>query len=299
MAETPVNGHNSIRTMKFELQTLNEYSDEAILAELRRVAESLNSQRLTIERFDSIARVHSSTVRHHFGSWAAALDKAGISETIAPRPKILSRERVIQVVHDFAAENPGMSIARDAVAARLGVDGSSLTRRFGNWTKLLADESLKATSPRYTDDECFENIFALWTHYGRQPHHAELKRLPSTVGPKAYLRWGSWRLALAAFVERVNRDTPLSDKPPSELRPPPRNPKEPKRTPRDIPLGLRYRVVIRDGCQCQLCGRRAPQVKIHVDHIKPWAFGGETVIENLRVLCSDCNLGKGAMIENM
>ena len=65
--------------MRFELQTLEEYSDETLLAELRRVAEQLNGQRLTIELFNSLARVHSTTLRYRFGSWQAALDKAGIS----------------------------------------------------------------------------------------------------------------------------------------------------------------------------------------------------------------------------
>ena len=58
--------------MKFELQTLEEYSDEAILAELNRVVESLKGQRVTIERFNSLARAHSATLRSHFGSWTAA-----------------------------------------------------------------------------------------------------------------------------------------------------------------------------------------------------------------------------------
>ena len=33
-------------------------------------------------------------------------------------------------------------------------------------------------------------------------------------------------------------------------------------------------------------------VELHVDHIKPWSKGGETVLENLQTLCATCNLGK-------
>ncbi len=33
-------------------------------------------------------------------------------------------------------------------------------------------------------------------------------------------------------------------------------------------------------------------VELHVDHTVPWSKGGETVLGNLRTLCSDCNLGK-------
>jgi 5-methylcytosine-specific restriction endonuclease McrA len=33
-------------------------------------------------------------------------------------------------------------------------------------------------------------------------------------------------------------------------------------------------------------------VQLHVDHIKPWSLGGETVAENLQTLCDQCNAGK-------
>ena len=39
-----------------------------------------------------------------------------------------------------------------------------------------------------------------------------------------------------------------------------------------------------------------PSTILHVDHIIPWSQGGETVIDNLQTLCSDCNLGKGALL---
>jgi len=92
--------------MKFELTTLDEYSDESLLAELRRVADSLQGQRLTLERFNSLARVHSTTLRYRFGSRQAALDKAGISESVAPRFRALSRDGVLEILREFAAENP-------------------------------------------------------------------------------------------------------------------------------------------------------------------------------------------------
>lgn len=36
-------------------------------------------------------------------------------------------------------------------------------------------------------------------------------------------------------------------------------------------------------------------VELHVDHIIPWAKGGETVMDNLQTLCSKCNWGKSDM----
>jgi 5-methylcytosine-specific restriction endonuclease McrA len=34
-------------------------------------------------------------------------------------------------------------------------------------------------------------------------------------------------------------------------------------------------------------------VRLHVDHVKPWSKDGETVLENLQILCNVCNIGKG------
>jgi hypothetical protein len=295
-----------MKTMKYELKTLEEYSDEALLAELRRVAEALNGQRLTRERFNSLARVHSSTLVHHFGSWGEALDKAEISAVIAPRQRVLSRGEVIQALSDFAAEYPSTPVTLNVIAEKLGVDKGTISGRFGKWKTLLSEVGVSQVpmGRRYTEEECFENILTLWTHYGRQPHFGELKHAPSTVGPKAYiLRWGGWRAALSAFVKSVNDATtpdsggkdldPISDDLRSATVEIP--------APRSITLALRYKILSRDRFRCVICGASPAKdvtVELHVDHIHPWSLGGRNVEDNLRTLCSKCNLGKGAKIED-
>lgn len=57
---------------------------------------------------------------------------------------------------------------------------------------------------------------------------------------------------------------------------------------------LRFEVFKRDGFACQYCGRKAPEVILHCDHIKPVADGGGNDILNLATSCIDCNSGKGA-----
>ena len=51
----------------FELKTLTDYSEESLLAELRRVASALHGQRMTVEKFNELSRVHSSTLQKRFG----------------------------------------------------------------------------------------------------------------------------------------------------------------------------------------------------------------------------------------
>lgn len=57
---------------------------------------------------------------------------------------------------------------------------------------------------------------------------------------------------------------------------------------------LRFEVFKRDSFKCQYCGRSAPEVLLHVDHITPVSKGGTNDILNLVTACADCNLGKGA-----
>lgn len=57
---------------------------------------------------------------------------------------------------------------------------------------------------------------------------------------------------------------------------------------------LRFEVFKRDGFKCQYCGKSAPDVILHVDHIDPVANGGSADILNLITSCEACNLGKGA-----
>jgi hypothetical protein len=55
---------------------------------------------------------------------------------------------------------------------------------------------------------------------------------------------------------------------------------------------VRFRVLSRDRFTCQYCGRKAPDVVLHVDHILPRSRGGTDDPANLKTACSDCNLGK-------
>lgn len=61
-----------------------------------------------------------------------------------------------------------------------------------------------------------------------------------------------------------------------------------------LTLSLRYDILKRDNFKCVICGRTPKKdgVTLHVDHIIPVSKGGKTEPENLRTLCSICNLGK-------
>lgn len=283
----------------YELNTLDEYSDDALLEEIKRVADALRGERLTQQAFLKRSKVHVTTVRRRFGSWRKALDLAGIGESVAPRFNPVSREAVLHAILHQAHATTGASPTVEAVAQRLGVHKSTLAGKFGAWRDLLREVGLEPVplGRRYTDEECFENIVELWTHYGRQPNFAELNQPPSAVGSKAYvLRWGGWRNALSAFIKHVNQSPAASQAPnlpsPADA--------VPTSAPRSISLSLRYKVLCRDHFTCVICGRSPAKdhdVVLHIDHIIPWSKGGENVEANLRTLCFECNLGKGDKAE--
>lgn len=59
-------------------------------------------------------------------------------------------------------------------------------------------------------------------------------------------------------------------------------------------LRLRFEVMKRDKFRCSICGARAGDIELEIDHIIPVSKGGKTEINNLQTLCFDCNRGKSS-----
>jgi len=59
---------------------------------------------------------------------------------------------------------------------------------------------------------------------------------------------------------------------------------------------IRYQALKRYGRECVCCGAKPGNgIVLHVDHIKPRSKHPELELDldNLQILCADCNLGKG------
>ena len=55
----------------------------------------------------------------------------------------------------------------------------------------------------------------------------------------------------------------------------------------------KFDVLMRDDFCCVYCGRKPPDVQLHVDHVVPVSRGGLNDLSNLATACVECNLGKG------
>lgn len=170
-------------------------------------------------------------------------------------------------------------------------DVTTVCRRFGTWNKAISNLGLKPGNVNnYSDEQLFENILNIWQHKGKQPVRRDLALPPSNISQSPYnRRFNSWNESLQEFVEYVNQndDIKIIEKHKSATKT--------KKTSRDPSLRLRFKVLSRDYFTCVQCGAspaKKQNVELHVDHIKPWSKGGETVLENLQTLCSKCNLGK-------
>lgn len=169
-------------------------------------------------------------------------------------------------------------------------------RRFGSWFNALEKAGLEKTRTpmNLPEEELFESLEEIWTKLGRQPRYAEVQKPLSKYSVGTYEnRFGTWRKALEAFVAFVNNEERASSEEAIknvEIESVTRH-----KTKRGINWRLRFIVMRRDNFKCKSCGRSPatdPSIVLHVDHIKAWANGGETVLENLQTLCSKCNIGK-------
>jgi len=162
-------------------------------------------------------------------------------------------------------------------------------RRFGGWLNALEKAGLQKTrNYNVTEEETFQNLENIWMKLGRQPRREDLCAPLSKYSGAFYeYRFGTWSNALEKFVTYINKEENIKT---LEI-----DPSSQHKTNRGINLQLRFIVMKRDNFKCQKCGRSPttdPSIILHIDHVKAWANGGETVLENLQTLCSICNIGK-------
>lgn len=121
---------------------VNIPSDE-LLNDLKRVAEMLGTKVLSQEMYRSHGKFSEPTVARAFGSWAKALDVAGLKVSEQWHPKVSDDELFsnMAVVWEAVGRQPKQTDFRQPLS---NISESTYVRRFGSWRKAL--EAFVATA---------------------------------------------------------------------------------------------------------------------------------------------------------
>lgn len=296
---------------------INEYhrntSDEELLADLKRVAIIYNKKSLTTREYANYGKYHWSTIGRRFGGWNSALKKANLSIYRGRNSKHVYCEADEFFFEDV--RNVARIVGRNYITVgdykRFGKYSiSSKIRKYENWNEILRLSELSSTPYRLgkgkkiTDKELFEDIERVWIKLGRQPTITDIRKGEFHFSQNTFCRrFGGWRNTLKSFIAYINAGDFSEEIDSTEKLDIPQfnNSKQiiTHKTPRNINLRLRFKVMARDHFRCCKCGKspaKDSSVELHVDHKYPWSKGGETIMDNLETLCSDCNLGKSDFV---
>jgi hypothetical protein len=177
-----------------------------------------------------------------------------------------------------------------------------MQNHFDTWDDALKESKLNLTLDPETGmfiptKELFMEMERIWRFLGHRPSRSEWEVAKPKFSYGTYKRrFGGWVNACKIFIEFQTEAPPIiknssSNKPISD------RVELTKENIRNIPLGLRLKVLEHDGFRCKFCGRSPstePKIRLHIDHIISFAKGGKTEIGNLQTLCNECNWGKGA-----
>lgn len=294
--------------MKFVLTPYtHSVSETELIEDLKHISSQIKDEYLSISKYKKLGGRHSdSTFTKYFGSWTNALAKAGLRTFRNEKEmKRISDEALIEDVRRVANLMNATTVTSTQYEDMGIVSLWTITNRLGAWDKILDKAGLQPTGfvGNISDIDLLNEIERIWIMLGKQPTTDDMKRGVSKYNLCTYTRrFGGWRKALEEFVKYINGEVKydeIEDKLLQEGNKAKISTKNIKlksrRTKREPSNRLKVQVLMRDGNRCRLCGVECNDGlhNIHFDHIIPWSKGGETVLENLQVLCSDCNLAKG------
>ncbi|MFQ3293030.1 MAG: hypothetical protein ACI8VE_000084 [Natrialbaceae archaeon] len=175
--------------------------DEALLAELRRLAREL--EKTPSEEDMRHHGNHSiNTYKHRFGSWNEAIAAADL----APNPDRTERSREA-LLGDIkrAADDLGRPPTRREMSAYTEFDPITYRNRFGSWNQALEAAGLdsRPAQERVSDDELLTELQRLADELEKPPTTTDMEQKGEFSPGTYYKRFDSWNDALeAAGCER-------------------------------------------------------------------------------------------------
>lgn len=156
--------------------------------------------------------VSTVTILRRFGSWRAALNRAGLADRYGGRvvsAKMRSRRSKALSDHEILAELRHVAkvvgsgyLTRDDVTRRSDLIGLGVViGRFGSFAAAVAAAGLKQSSManRWTEQDYVDNLRAVAAHLNRTPIQEDMNRPPSKITGDSYRhKFKSWETALGA-----------------------------------------------------------------------------------------------------
>ena len=156
-----------------------KYTKEGLLYIIRARAKRLGRPPYSTEL------PQASSIIGYFGSWAKALEAAGLE---AKTQRKYTKEELLDIIKAKAEE-----LGRVPNSSEI-LQGSTITRRFGSWDKALEEVGMKPNKrKKYTKEELLDIIKTKVEELGRPPYSTELPQASSIIG-----YFGSWAKALEA-----------------------------------------------------------------------------------------------------
>jgi hypothetical protein len=161
--------------MQFQLETFHRNTpDEDLLADLRLTANKLSSRSITVDLYRKYGKYGSSTIEHRFGSWSAALVRAGLNlnqRKNIPDEELLSN---LEFVWRKLGRQPRYAEFQSPLSK---FSAFTYAKRFGSWRKAL--EFFVATVNKDIEDI--------------QPETSTVIEVEEVIVPEAASRAINWR----------------------------------------------------------------------------------------------------------
>ncbi|MBN1653134.1 MAG: HNH endonuclease [Deltaproteobacteria bacterium] len=271
-------------------------SRKELIEDLLMAARKQKTDTLSMAEYKRIGKFSPNAYKRAFGSWNKALQHACLRITKRGNNAITEQE-LLRDLKSVSKKLNKSSLTMDEYEKVGQYDRGYYKRKFGGWNKALSEAGInirKRGNNTITNDELFHNLASVWEKLKKQPSQNDLDGEESDFYAMAYKKkFGTYNKALIAFGEWVE-GVPITEERGNRLH----DRKRGQNTKREIGIRLRFKILKRDYFRCKICGTspaKDPKVELEVDHIVPWAKGGETVPDNLQTLCSRCNRGKSSL----
>ncbi|MFC7134345.1 MULTISPECIES: homing endonuclease associated repeat-containing protein [Salinibaculum] len=185
---------NALDAANIDKPTGIRIPDNALLAEIRRLAEDLD--KTPSERNMNNHGHHGiETYKNRFESWNQAIEAAGLEPN--PNRNERSREALLADLSD-AADDLGRSPTRREMSDYTEYDVVTYRNRFGSWNEALEAAGLKprTAQEKVSDNELLRELQRLEEELGKPPTTTEMKKMGEFSPGTYYKRFDTWTDAL-------------------------------------------------------------------------------------------------------